>query len=96
MKLARSQNAFRNMRTGLLSKFVSLLLPFVVRTIFIHTLGAEYLGVNSLFSSILSVLNLTELGFSTAVVFSMYRAIADDDHKTINALLYFYKRVYSR
>ena len=76
------------------SKIISLLCPFIVRTVFIHVLGAEYLGVNSLFSSVLSVLNLSELGFSTAVVFSMYKAIAEDDQKTINALLYFYKRVY--
>ena len=94
MKLARSENAFRNMRAGMASKIISLLCPFIVRTVFIHVLGAEYLGVNSLFSSVLSVLNLSELGFSTAVVFSMYKAIAEDDQKTINALLYFYKRVY--
>ena len=94
MKLARSHNAVRNMRVGLVSKIINLLCPFVVRTVFIHTLGAEYLGVNSLFTSVLSVLSLTELGFSSAVVFNMYKAIADDDDDTINALLFFYRKVY--
>ena len=94
MKLARSQNAVRNMRMGLISKIVNMLLPFLVRAVFIRTLGAEYLGVNGLFSSVLSVLSLAELGFGSAIVFNMYKAIAEDDENTINALLYFYRKVY--
>ena len=94
MKLARSQNAVRNMRMGLISKIVNMLLPFLVRAVFIRTLGAEYLGVNGLFSSVLSVLSLAELGFGSAIVFNMYKAIAEDDEAAINALLYFYRKVY--
>ncbi len=84
----------RNIRMGLVSKIINLLFPFLVRAIFIRTLGAEYLGVNSLFTSVLSVLSLAELGFGSAVVFNMYGAIAQDDEDTINALLYFYRKVY--
>jgi O-antigen/teichoic acid export membrane protein len=94
MKLERSKNAIRNIKASFISKIVSLICPFIVRTVFIKTLGAEFLGVNSLFSSILSVLSLTELGFGSAIVFNMYKAIADDDDSTINALLYFYRKVY--
>ena len=94
MKLERSQNAVRNIKVGMISNAVNLLLPFLSRAVFIRTLGAEYLGVNSLFTSVLSVLSLTELGFSSAVVFSMYKAIAEDDTQSINALLYFYRKVY--
>lgn len=94
MKLERSKNAIRNASFGIIEKCVGIILPFIVRTIFIRTLGAEYLGLNSLFTSILTVLNLTELGFSSAIVFSMYKPIAEDDDETINALLYFYKKVY--
>lgn len=94
MKLERSKNAVRNIKVGIISNAVNLLLPFLARAVFIRTLGAEYLGVNSLFSSVLSVLSLTELGFSSAVVFSMYKAIAEDDTKSINALLCFYRKVY--
>ncbi|MCD7738775.1 MAG: oligosaccharide flippase family protein [Lachnospiraceae bacterium] len=94
MRLNRSQNAIRNSAFGILNKIVTILFPFIVRTVFINILGAEYLGLNSLFSSILSVLSLTELGFSSAIVFSMYKPIAQDDTDTINALLCFYKRVY--
>lgn len=94
MILERTRNAVKIMLTGLVGKIISLVCPFAVRTVFIYTLGAEYLGLNSLFSSILSVMSLAELGFGSAIVFSMYRAIAEDDSDTINALLYFYRKVY--
>lgn len=71
-----------------------MVLPFLLRTIIIHKLGAEYLGLGSLFNSILNVLNITELGFSTAIVFSMYKAIANDDNKSLCAMLLFFKKVY--
>lgn len=69
-------------------------MPFAVRTVFIRVMGVEYLGLSSLFSSMLMVLNLAELGFSSAIVFHMYKPIAEDDPVTINALLHYYKIVY--
>jgi len=68
--------------------------PFVVRTVLIYALSAEYSGLNSLFSSILSILSLTELGFSNAIVYSMYKPVAEDDKKKICALLNIYKKAY--
>lgn len=94
MAYERSKNAIRNIKFGAIEKAVSILLPFVVRTIFIRTLGAEYSGLNSLFASILTVLNLTELGFNTAITYNLYKPIANDDTLTINALLYYYRKVY--
>lgn len=94
MKLDRVKNAKRNMVFGLISKIVSIVLPFLIRTVIIRTLGAEYLGLNGLFASILQVLNMSELGFSSAVVFSMYRPIAENDDESICALLNFYRKVY--
>lgn len=79
----------------MISKIVTILGPFAIRTIFIRVLGAEYLGLNSLFSSILTVLNLTELGFSSAIVFSLYKPIAEDDSETIEAILLYYRKVYA-
>ena len=94
MILERAVNAKRNMVFGMINKIVAIICPFIVRTIFIIYLGVEYLGLNSLFSSILMVLSLTESGFSSAIVFSMYKPIAENDIDTINALLSFYKKVY--
>lgn len=72
-----------------------MILPFIFRTVMIKVLGAEYLGINSLFVSILQVLSLSELGFGSAMVYSMYKPIAEDDNDTLCALLSFYKHVYS-
>lgn len=94
MIIERSKNAVRNTVYGLVNRIISIVAPFIVRTVFIYTLSIEYLGLNSLFSSVLSVLSLAELGFGTAIVFSMYKPIAEDDSEAINALLYFYRKVY--
>lgn len=95
MKLERTKNSIRNATYGMAYKIISIIMPFIVRTVFIKTLGVEFLGLNSLFTSILTVLSLTELGFSSAIVFCMYKPIAEDDAEAINALLLFYKRVYA-
>lgn len=95
MKLERSKNAKRNILVGVVDKVVCIILPFLVRTIIIKRVGEEYLGLNSLFSSILQVLSVSELGFSTAIVYSMYKPIAENDSDTICALLNFYRKAYN-
>ena len=60
----------------------------------IRTIGVEYLGLNSLFTSVLQVLNLAELGVGSAMVFSMYKPIADDNEEKICALIQLYKKYY--
>ena len=94
MRLERTINSFRNIKYGIINRIIGIIMPFIVRTIFINTLGTEFLGLNSLFTSVLTVLNLTELGFSNAIVFCMYKPIAEEDRKTIDALLNFYRKVY--
>ena len=94
MKIERTKNAIRNTKWGFLQRLANILLPFVVRTVLIHTLGAEYGGLSSLFTSILSILSLTELGFSSAIVYSMYKPIAEDDRDKICALLNVYRKAY--
>lgn len=75
-------------------KITGVLLPFMVRTMILHIIGAEYLGLTGLFYSILQVMNLAEMGFGTAIVYSMYQPIAQNDTGMINALLSFYVKVY--
>ena len=94
MALERAKNTKRNILFGALEKVISTLLPFVVRTVLIKELGADYLGLNGLFTSVLSVLSIAELGFSSAIVFSMYKPVADHDVPVVNALLKMYRSVY--
>ena len=90
------KNATKGFLWGSLYKILALVFPFVIRTIIIRTIGSEYSGLNSLFTSILQVLSLAELGFGTALVYSMYEPIAHDDTQRICAILKFYRDVYLR
>ena len=94
MKIERTKNATRNIITGTILKVYQTVLPFVMRTVMIYWLGVEYLGLNSLFASILQVLNLAELGVGSAMVYSMYEPIVEDDTKTICALMKLYRTYY--
>jgi len=94
MKIDFSRNTRRNIVSAMLNKGIGLLFPFLNRTLFLWLMGAEYLGLNGLFTSILGVLALADLGFGTAVVCSMYKPVADDDRELVCAYLRFYRRVY--
>lgn len=94
MRLNVLQNAKRNMFWGVLERLIITLLPFVVRTVFLNVLGAEILGLNGLFTSILNILNIAELGFSNAVIYNMYKPIAQNDVDKVCALMKFYKKIY--
>ena len=94
MKDTRTANATRNVIFGVINRFVTLVLPFVTRTIVLYLFGASFLGIGTLFSSILSFLSLAELGLGTAIVYTMYRPIAENDYIRLNALLNYYRKLY--
>lgn len=92
---SRLQKSFFNLISGFGFRLISIFTAFVVRTVFLRCLNADYLGVNGLYSNILSMLSLTELGFSTAMVFSMYKPLAEHDGEKLGQLMGLYKRIYS-
>ena len=94
MRINKTKSAVKNISFGILNKILAILFPFVIKTIIIYKLGVEYLGLNSLFSSILNILNFAEIGFGTAIVFSMYKPLAEDDTESVCALLNFYRKIY--
>ena len=94
MSASRVLNTKKNIIWSYIDYAVTLAFQFVTRVIIIQTLGKEYLGLSSLYSSILSVLSMAELGFSTAIIFNLYKPIADNDVDTVCALLAFYKKIY--
>ena len=94
MKLDFARNARRNMLASAVNNGVKTVIPFVNWTLFLWLLGPAYLGLNGLFGSVLGVLSLAELGFSTAIVSSMYKPIAEDDEELVCAYLGFYRTVY--
>lgn len=96
MKIERTKNVIRTTVFGALYKIINIILPFFTRTVILYVLGTQYLGLSSLFSSILSFLSLAELGVGSAMVYSMYKPIAHNDRKTICALLNLYRHLYRR
>lgn len=96
MKLERTKNTIRNMIWGFINKIMLIVFPFLARTVIIKKLGTDYLGLGSLFTSILQVLNLTELGFTSAIVYSLYKPIAENNKEKICALMNYYKKIYNR
>ena len=95
MERSRTKNTTRNIGAGLLNQIISIILPFVNRTAILWTLGAEFTGLAGLFSSILNVLNIAELGFNTAIVYSLYKPMADKDHKKICEIVSLFKKIYT-
>jgi len=91
---SRTINTFRNTLMGISVQCINIILSFVTRTVFINFLNVEYLGVNGLFTNILTILSLAELGFGSAIVYNMYTPIAQNDHRKITALMNFYGTIY--
>lgn len=94
MEKSRTKNTTRNIGAGLVNQIVSIVLPFINRTAILWTLGAEFTGLAGLFSSILNVLNVAELGFNSAIVYSLYKPMADSDHKKICEIVSLFKKIY--
>lgn len=91
----RIENSFINSVSGLLVQIISTILGLLARTVFIHTLGKEYLGINGLFSNILTILSLAELGVGSAIIYNLYKPVANKNEIQIAKLLNLYRRCYS-
>lgn len=91
---SRLKNSALNLATGLLGRMLTIILNFAVRTIFIHCLDEAYLSVNGLYSNILTVLSLAELGFGSAMVYHMYEPMATHNYQKVAGLLLYFKKVY--
>lgn len=94
MKIDRKKNASRNIIYGVGFRIFQTIVPFLIRTAMIYFMGMEYVGLNTLFTSILQVLNLAELGVGNAMVYSMYKPIAIDEKSKIQKLMNLYKVYY--
>lgn len=94
MTFERTKNSTRTMLFGIINRIITILLPFVTRTIIIHKLGSEYAGLSSLFTSVLTVLNISELGISSAITFCLYEPVAKDRKDEVRALLGLFRKIY--
>lgn len=93
---SRTTNFLRNSAVGLIMQFVALVFSFIGRTIFIKYLTNDYLSVNGLFSNIISTLSFAELGFGTALIYMMYKPVAEQNIKKLKTIVAYYKNVYRK
>ena len=78
---SRTEYSLINMFTGMLGYAVNMIVGFLCRIVFVRTLSEEYLGISGLFTNILSVLSLAELGISSAIIYALYKPIAEKNEK---------------
>lgn len=91
---SRVTKSIRNTIFGMIGLFCSLIVSFIARSVFINILGVEYNGVNGLFSNILQVLNLAELGFATSIAYALYKPLKEGDEKTAAMLMDYFAKIY--
>lgn len=90
----RLKNTIINSSILTLIQIITILLKFITQTIFIHFLGKTFLGLNGLFTNVLSVLSFAELGVGTSIVFSLYKPLAENDERKVAALMNFFRHSY--
>ena len=93
--MSRMSNARKGIGFGVINNLLNILLPFVSRTIIIYSLGNQYVGLSGLFVSIINVLNISELGFSAAVSYILYKPVADGDDDKVCAILSFARKCFA-
>ena len=91
---SRVKNTKRNIYSSYLLMVIQMIFQFLSKSIIVYTLGKEYLGLSSLFNSILNVLNIAELGLSSSVIYCMYKPLAEGDTDKVCALLAYLKTIY--
>lgn len=94
MKSSRVKNSFYNVSATLVEYFLKLVLVFITRTIFIKKLGSDYLGLEGLFTNIIQILSITELGLGSAITFSLYKPLFEKNYNKINLLMKVFKKCY--
>ncbi len=91
--MSRTKKSAINSVVGIVCSLVSSILSFVLQAVFIRLLGLEYSGINGLFTDVLKILNLAELGINNAIMFRLYKQIAENNKYEIEKILNFYKKI---
>ncbi len=94
-EVTRTQKAKFNSLIAIVTQTLQILIGFIIRKLFISYLGVTYLGYNSVFTNILQMLNLADMGIGVAITSYLYKPLADNDQDRIKAIMYIYKKLYS-
>lgn len=91
---SRTEYSARNTTVAMIARVIAILLGFCTRVVFTHTLSEEYVGINGLFTDILNVLALSELGIGTAITYALYKPVAEKDVEKQKSLMQLYRKLY--
>ncbi len=91
----RTKNSIKNTSVSFITNLLTIVIGLIAQGIFIKILGSEYLGINGLFSNIISMLGIVELGVGSAIIYHLYKPIVEEDIKKVKALMNFYKKCYT-
>lgn len=94
MEKSRTEYSARNTTVAIIARIVAILMGFMTRVVFTHTLSQDHVGINGLFTDILNVLALSELGVGTAITYALYKPIAEKDIEKQKSLMQLYRSIY--
>ena len=93
--MSRTKSSIRNFIFTIVSNFSAIVIGLISQKLFIEILGIEYMGINGLFTNIISLLGIVEMGVGTAIIYSLYGPLENDDRDIVSALMNFYKKTYN-
>ena len=91
---SRSKKVYINSIITIFTQILQVLLGFIIRKVFIEKLSVEYLGYNSVFTNLLQMLNLADMGIGIAITSYLYKPLANKENDKVNALMHIYKNIY--
>lgn len=91
----RLENSIKNIIISLICNLITIIISFITQNILINSLGIEYSGLNGVFSNVISMLAILELGLGSQIIYHLYKPIAENDIKRIKQLMNFYKKCYN-
>ena len=82
------------MKFAMIAQAVTMILTFVSKPVIIHLVGIEAHSINSLFTQVISAISLAEMGVGSAIVYNLYKPLAEGDHKKVSELMNLFRTAY--
>lgn len=92
--MGRTENSIRNFKFSLIAQIVTIVISFVTRTCLVRILGIEAVSLNGLFTQVITAISLAEMGVGTAIVYNLYKPLADGDHEKVSQLMNLFRTAY--
>ena len=90
----RTEKSARNVLFTVFASVSAILIGLVAQKLFIQILGLEYAGLNGLFTNVITMLAIADLGIGEAVIFNLYKPLKEKDTETIRSLMRFYRKAF--